>query len=113
MESGEGEAIIKPKFIEENIKKKSRLGSNQSEKIDKYFTPTSCKTKPYQSEFGDAVANGLKPQDSPEQVLDSEDIDKRKAAESPGTSPDSKPLPEKDKKSSGIPKGPNSKQGSK
>ena len=114
MESGEGEAIIiKPKFIEENIKKKGRLGSNQSEKIDKYFTPTSCKTKPYQSEFGDAVANGLIPLDSPEQVVDSEVTDKRKAAESPGISPESKPLPKKDKRSSGIPKGPNPNKGSK
>ena len=102
-----------PKFIEENIKKKGRLGSNQSEKIDKYFTPTSCKTKPYQSEFGDAVANGLIPLDSPEHIVDNEDTDKRKAAESPGTSPDSKPLPKKEKKSSGIPKGPKSKRGPK
>ena len=50
MESGEDEAIIKPKFTEENNKKKGRLGStNQSEKIDKYVTPARCQTKPYQS----------------------------------------------------------------
>ena len=78
----------------------------KSERIDKFFTPTSCKTKPYQSEFGEAVANGQIPLDSPEQVVDSADTDnKRKALESPGISPESKPLSKKDNRPSGIPKG--------
>ena len=71
MESGEGEAIIKPKFI-------NRLGStNQSEKIDKYFTPACCHTKPYQSEFGVAVASGQVTLDSPEPLVDNKDTDKK------------------------------------
>ena len=115
MESGEGEAnIIKPKFIEEKFKKKDRTGSNKSGGIDKFSTPDRCKTKPYQSEFGEAIANGKIPLDSPEQEVDSADTDnKRKALESPGISPESEPLSKKDNRPSGITKGPNPKQGPK
>ena len=114
MESGEGEAITKAKFIDENKKKKAKLGSTSQEgRIDKFFTPARCQTKPFQSEFGEAVANGDVPLDSPEPVGDQEDTEKRKAIESPGISPDSKPLPKKDKKTSGIPKGSQQSKGSK
>ena len=80
MESGECEAITKPKFIDENKKKKGKLGStSQAERIDKFFTPACCQTKPFRSEFGEAVANGDVPLDSPEPIVDKEDTEKRKA----------------------------------
>ena len=106
METGESETnIVKPKFIEDK-KKKARNGSNRPGGIDKFFTPDKCITKPYKSEFGEAIATGKIPLASPEQEGDSADPDlKRKAQESPVVSPESKPLSKKDSRTSGIPKG--------
>ena len=45
-----GKMKLSSRFIEENKKKKGKLGStSQSERIDKFFTPARCQTKPYQS----------------------------------------------------------------
>ena len=81
MESEEGETnIVKPKFFEEKLKKKARTGSNRSGGIDKFFTPDRCITKPYKSEFGEAIATGKISLDSPEQEVDSADPDNKRKA---------------------------------
>ena len=113
MESEEGDAIAKPKFIDEEKKKVKQGSTSQSGKIEKYFTPARCQIKPLQSEFAEAVAKGDVPLDSPEPLGDKEDTEKRKAMESPGISPNSKPLPKKDKRTTGIPKGSQQSRGPK
>ena len=82
------------------------MDPTSQEEQTSFFTPDKCITKPYKSEFGEAITTGKIALDSPEQVVDSVDPDhKRKAQESPVISPESKPLSKKDNRTSGIPKG--------